>query len=333
MNATTHGLRARVRLPDEIQVAAERYKADLLKKYQPKNSEQEFWVGDLARCMAQLDRCFTLRLGALKNDAYAAENQWGGREAVAAEKLGTRLSKQPTLVTVQLEQTLYGAQWKIYRWQGIRDIILEKGSANGDLRSLACDLFGLPKELRSASFEVPPVTDSAGLLALAEDEIARLEELKVTVLEARDTHHQAAALAAMPMEESPETRKYRLYEALLRREIRRTEAKLVAACLNSTTASAGAGARSARGAAASSTTAEDPKPRPTAGRTGLTEEEMREAEANWKRIQERLIARSAAAKARYAASQASAASAAPADNATPPDPTQGAPPPASEEAA
>jgi hypothetical protein len=76
---------------------------------------------------------------------------------------------------------------------------------------------------------VPQVSDAAGLLELAIDEIARLEERQRTVLVARDDSWRAAALDGTPREVSPESRKYRLYNAQLRRTIQRLEKKLMAA--------------------------------------------------------------------------------------------------------
>jgi hypothetical protein len=215
-------------LPQEPEAAKERYRADLTKKYEPATSDEQFWVSDMAHCMALLDRCKELSLADLYNGLRTArdDSDWQDARGTAAEKLGKRLRSQPSFVAGQLDQSLHGAQWKIVRWDGIRHIIREKGTADPDLHRLACDLMGLPRELRSGSYVVPPVTDPAGLAALADREIARLGDRQKAILVRRDEEWQIAAADAMPMVEDPETRNLRLYEAMIRRWHRQAEKRL-----------------------------------------------------------------------------------------------------------
>jgi hypothetical protein len=245
MNSTKHSLRSRVLLPQELEAAKLRYRADLTRRYEPATSEEQFWVSDMAHCMALLDRCKELSLADLYNGLNTArdDSDWNDARGMAAEKLGKRLRSQPSFVAGQLDQSLHGAEWKIVRWDGIRHIVREKGSADPDLHRLACDLMGLPLELRSGSYVVPPVTDPAGLAALADDEIARLEQRKETVLARRDEEWQIAAADAMPMVEDEETRKLRLYEAMIRRWYGQSEKRLEASRQSRLAAAAGPAAQ------------------------------------------------------------------------------------------
>jgi hypothetical protein len=94
------------------------------------------------------------------------------------------------------------------------------------------------------------VTDPAGLAALADDEIARLEHRKEKVLARRDEEWQIAAADAMPMVEDPETTRLRLYETMIRRWYSQSEKRLDAS-------------RQSRLAAAAGPVAQGPKaPRP-----------------------------------------------------------------------
>jgi hypothetical protein len=185
MNAVKDALRARVHLPDELVAATERYRVDLTKKHQPRTSDEEFWVGEMARSMAQLDRCKELSIADLYQCLDTARNGWDDARKTAAESLGKKLSKQPSVVADALEQSLHGAAWKILRWEGIRTIVREKGAADEDLHRLACDLVGLPQELRSGSYKVPSASDPVGLAALADREIERLRQRQKTVLARR----------------------------------------------------------------------------------------------------------------------------------------------------
>jgi hypothetical protein len=185
----------------------------------------------------------------LEQNLHTAFHDWDDLRVQAAEELGRRLPKQPSQMAFALEQSWHGAQWKIQRWEGIQALVQEKGIASDDLHRLACDLAGVPLELRSGSFGVPSVKDAAGLALFAEKEIGRLRQRQETVLAPRDVEWREAALEATPMEEPPETRKLRLYDALIRREIRQLEGKLDAACLAArpaAAAAAGAGGAAAK---------------------------------------------------------------------------------------
>jgi hypothetical protein len=226
MNAVKDALRACVFLPDDLVAATERYKVDLTKKYQPRTSEEEHWVADMARSLAQLDRAKELAIADLYHCLYTARNDWDDDRKTAAENLGKRLATQPSLVSDALEQSLQGAEWKIERWEGIRTIIREKGAADEDLHRLACDLVGLPIELRSGSYKVPLVSDAMGLAALADREIERLRHRQKAVLARRDENRRLMASEAMPVVEDPNTTRLRRNEAAIRRVYREAEARL-----------------------------------------------------------------------------------------------------------
>jgi hypothetical protein len=242
MNALKDALTARVVLPDELVAAMERYQVDLTKKYAPRTSDEEFWVADMARSLAQLDRCKELAIADLRNCLYTARCAWDDDRRTAAEKLGKKLAKQPSLVSDALEHTLHGAEWKILRWEGIRTIIREKGRASEELHRLACDLVGLPLELRSGSYLVPSASDPAGLAALADQEIQRLKDRQETVLAERDEFWQMMAADAMPLVEDPNTTHLRLCEAMIRRIYRQAEARIEKSRQEHETATAAAAA-------------------------------------------------------------------------------------------
>ncbi len=137
------------------------------------------------------------------------------REAAAAE-LALGLSKKPEHVTHQLRRTKQGADWLIGRWRSLALILESRGGWDGDQRSLALDLLGVPPELRDGPTPLDPMPgrEPAGWLAeLSRRQEERLVALRDDVLEALDARERQEAMAGLERRPDADLRRLRRYEA------------------------------------------------------------------------------------------------------------------------
>src|SRR5262245_59549200 len=65
-NAMKHGLRATVLRPDELVAARDRHRAELDRQFAPRSGYEAWLLGEIARAMAQLDRCADLAIADLR---------------------------------------------------------------------------------------------------------------------------------------------------------------------------------------------------------------------------------------------------------------------------
>src|SRR5260370_26918902 len=113
----------------------------------------------MAMALARLERCADLSVADLQRCLDIAVFDWDDDRRTIAENLGKRLSADPSRVAHALEQSRHGADWIIGRWEGIRAVLATRGACDEDLRRLAFDLMGVPLELRSGDYKLPPAAD------------------------------------------------------------------------------------------------------------------------------------------------------------------------------
>jgi hypothetical protein len=225
-NSMKHGLRAKVLLPEELVAAFDEHKAELARHFLPRSRYEDWLVGEMALAMARLDRCADLAVADLRRCLDVAAFDWDDDRRAHVEALGKRLAADPSRVAHALERSRHGADWMVERWEGLRAVLEAVGSCDEGLRRLACDLMGVPPELRAGGYKVPPAADLAGLSALAEREIARLRGRRERVLDDRDEARRSMAMAGMPLDEDPGTARLRRYEAGIRRALGWAHAEL-----------------------------------------------------------------------------------------------------------
>jgi hypothetical protein len=122
-NAMTHGLRAKVLLPEELVAAFEEHKADLTRQFQPRSRYQTTLVGEMAMSLARLERCADLAVADLRRCLDIAVFDWDDHRRTLVEDLGKRLATDASRVAHALEQSKHGADWIIGRWEGIRAVL------------------------------------------------------------------------------------------------------------------------------------------------------------------------------------------------------------------
>src|SRR3954452_20918803 len=75
-NSMTHGLRAKVLLPEDLVDVYEGYKAELTRQFRPKTRYEAWLAGEMALAMARLDRCAELALADMQRHIDGASFDW-----------------------------------------------------------------------------------------------------------------------------------------------------------------------------------------------------------------------------------------------------------------
>jgi hypothetical protein len=199
VNAMKHGMSGAgvVRTEDESARVAERLGQWRL-SFQPADAYDEWLIEQAVTLSVRLDRCQAhdraLRLLAIER----AESNWEEERRLAAEELGARLAKQPALLARRLRRTRQGCEWLLERWTALAGVLRDGRDWTEAQRALALDLLGTAAELRDGPTRVdPPGAAEAELraarLAVAEAEVAALEDLRDEVLAGLDEFERTAA--------------------------------------------------------------------------------------------------------------------------------------------
>jgi hypothetical protein len=240
-NALKHGLAGDgVVLPDdETAKVNERmaYWADMIGPVSPLEC---YVVEQIATESIRIDRAQRDERILLHRRATWAESGWDEDRRLAAEELGTRLAKDPARTVRRLRQTSQGCDWLIERWQGLT-LSLQAGHAwDADQTTLALDLLGFPHELRGGPTPADPApgagaSATAPQAALVAEQIARLEQLKVDVMDSRDAIEREAATHGVTPGDAATERELALtrrYEAACQRWFDRSVRLLLSGDLN-----------------------------------------------------------------------------------------------------
>src|SRR5262249_23919807 len=137
------------------------------------------------------------------------------------------LGRSPEQAVQILRSTMKGAELLISYWTGLAAAHEANGDWDPAQRSLAYDLLGVRKELRSGSPILPPPGDKERLAAVAKRQI---EILRARIKDFLSNEHQAnrgMAVAGMAMHEDAVTRKLRRKESLARTDYNRARNTLL----------------------------------------------------------------------------------------------------------
>jgi hypothetical protein len=185
LNATKHGLAGQ--LPEsevERSPEFEQRRAKWEPIFQPEGDDGQWALEKVVAASLRIDRCERSVDQLCDETAERARLSWSEDRAVEAATVFSRLGKDPTLASFQLQTTAAGAWLMIEAWLVLIEA-LEQGGWSESERSRALDLLGVAHDQRNSLTAV----DNAGaadLIAfrrdLASEEVARLEALREEAL-------------------------------------------------------------------------------------------------------------------------------------------------------
>jgi hypothetical protein len=173
--------------------------ARLKERFQPADEFECMMVREMARAGVQMDVSHEQLIEDNIRVSEKTDSDWHDDRTREANRLGARLAAEPSQVKDQLEETLHGANWLLYRWRALRDEAVENQGLDESQRQLAFDLLGVPVTGRRGTTRVPAGNDVEGIEALCAREIRRLETRVVLELEGRDTRARAKARRGLPV--------------------------------------------------------------------------------------------------------------------------------------
>jgi hypothetical protein len=224
-NALKHGLAgAGIVLPDDEAEAVAQRKTEWHSALRPWNQVDEWLADQVVVASVQIDRCRAHETLLRAELAERAGTSWDDDRRLAAEVLAAGLSRKPSLVSRQLQQSPQGCDWMIERWEGLGRILEAKGEWTGAQKALALDLLGTPPELRDGPTRLDPVAPGddvrAHRAAVVAGELARLKQARNTVLADLDAREQVAAELGMELEPPRPLSLLRRYAADCQRRFR-----------------------------------------------------------------------------------------------------------------
>ena len=161
-NALKHGLAgAGIVMPIELGELVQERTDELCSSLKPWDAFDMFLTEEVALEQLRGERCRRLERARMQRLAEDALDQWDEHRVIAAEQLGTRLSKEPALCARLLQRTLQGCDWLLARWRGLGCVLEGGGAWDHDQRRLALDLLGTPPELRRGGTPLDPSRGAA----------------------------------------------------------------------------------------------------------------------------------------------------------------------------
>src|SRR5262249_8602394 len=154
-----------------------------------RNDYELMIISDMAIAKAKLDRCQELAIEDYSRCVWRAFDFWDDDQHARALEIAKNLEKQPERTVHALRQSKKGAELMISYWAGLADAARTNGGWDEAQQRLANDLLAVRRELRSGS-TVLPLGGKDALIALAEQQIAKLEDRIERVLERCHTTEQ-----------------------------------------------------------------------------------------------------------------------------------------------
>ena len=205
-NATKHGLSGLgIVLPEAEEAAV----ADRLKVWSAEYGDllpHQVWaLEELVRESVRIDRCNREELALRARTVERAKTAWDDDRRVDAETLGRRLASRPSLVTLLLEKTPHGCDWKVERWEGLAAILKAGQDWDDRHRSLAQDLLGIIADFRDIPCAIDlehadPADVRTHRLSVIAAEVVRLKDLAENTLAELDATDRAYVAAGVEIE-------------------------------------------------------------------------------------------------------------------------------------
>ena len=225
-NALKHGLRSQVIFPDDMAEVVENRVLAFSAEFAPTNAYETTLVRDMAVSSARIERCASLSVADLVRAANRAADHWDDDRSMSVEDYASRLGKDPSRIAAGLNRSRHGCEWLIPRWESLIELAETNGKWDENQRRLAHDLLGVPVELRPLDSRVPAADDATTLIAIARDEISRLNDRIESGLEALDDSERELAMLGMPMSEDIFTARLRKAESRARNDFNQAQKRL-----------------------------------------------------------------------------------------------------------
>jgi hypothetical protein len=215
-NALKGSLRSKVVFTDEMAARIVERTRIFTEQFKPRNYYESMIISDMAIAKAKLDRCQELAIEDYSRCVWRAFDFWDDDQNARALEIAKNLEKQPERTVHALRQSKKGAELMISYWAGLADAARTNGGWDEAQQRLANDLLAVRRELRSGSTVLPLGGGKDALIALAEQQIAELEDRIERVLERCHTTEQDEAVAGIFYVEDAATKKLRKDESRAR---------------------------------------------------------------------------------------------------------------------
>jgi hypothetical protein len=233
-NALKGSLRAKVVFTAEMAARIVERTRTFTEQYRPRDDHEKMLISDMAIAKAKLDRCQELAIEDYSRCVWRAFDFWDDDQKARALEIAKNLERQPERTVHALRQTKKGAELMISYWAGLAEAARTNGGWDEPQQRLAFDLLAVRVELRSGSTRLSPGGGDDGdgnkdaLIALAQEQIAELEDRIEQVLEACHKSEQAEAISGMFYVEDATTKKLRKDESRARCDYNKAYGMLLA---------------------------------------------------------------------------------------------------------
>jgi len=237
-NAVRHGCMARLLLPADLEIEAEKCTAALTDLHRPTSDYEVRIIATMGRLAAQIERNQQMKVVDLQRTMDRAVLCWDEDRDSYVYKLVKDLGSVPG-VAAALAESKQGADWLLRTWRGLEKVLEKRGKWSEEESRLVLDLLEIRAELRSGFLAILSDDDKDGLALIVTEEVDRIEKrLKAGVLAVDDADRWMAA-AGMPQEENAGTKRLRKQEGKLKLEYRRAKAELLESRAQAAAAAAG----------------------------------------------------------------------------------------------
>jgi hypothetical protein len=140
--------------------------------------------------------------------AKLVAERWEQEQTLAALELVERLPRSPQRITLELERTAQGVDWKLERWHVLSSALERNGTWTEAELAHAFDLLGIPHLERDAALDPAELEIGKQLIR---DEVERLERWRDEVLAPAEEMDRLAAELGVPVNETKTFRLLRRY--------------------------------------------------------------------------------------------------------------------------
>jgi hypothetical protein len=227
-NALKDSLRAKVVFTDEMAARIVERNRILTEQFQPKNDYEKSLILDMAIAKAKWDHCQELAIEDYSRCVWRAFDFWDDDQEARALEIAKNLERQPERTVHALRSSKMGAELMITYWSGLADAARTNGGWDEAQQRLAFDLLAVRVELRAGSTRLPLDGGKDALIALAQQQIAKLEDRIERVLEACHTSERDEAIVGIFYVEDAATKKLRKDESRARCDFNKAYGMLMA---------------------------------------------------------------------------------------------------------
>src|SRR5262245_22249079 len=182
-NSTRHGLAGKgVVLTGELAEFLEDQRFALGARVDHADGHSVRLETELLLAAARTDMCRAARV------QFVAE-RWEHERRLAALELAEKLPRSPQRVTLELEGTRQGVDWKLGRWEELSAALGRRGHWDEAELVQAFDLLGVPHLERAATHDPSELEATRELIR---DEVERLERWRDDVLAPGEEHDRVA---------------------------------------------------------------------------------------------------------------------------------------------